>query len=83
VTPEVTPEVLRLLAALTGTMDRRSLQIALGLKAEKNFRLLYLRPAIEAGLIEMTAPERPRSSKQRYRLTARGREILGPQSKES
>ena len=82
VTPEVTPEVLRLLAALTGVMDRRTLQIALGLKAEKNFRLVYLRPALETGLIEMTISDKPRSSKQRYRITAKGREVLGKQTKE-
>jgi ATP-dependent DNA helicase RecG len=81
VTPEVTPEVLRLLGAMTGVMDRQSLQSALGLKAEKNFRLVYLRPALDARLIEMTIPDKPRSSKQRYRLTEAGRAYL-PKNKE-
>lgn len=76
VTPQVTPEVRRLLSALRGDMDRSSLQAALQLKAEKNFRLLYLRPALEAGVIEMTIPDKPRSSKQKYRLTAKGRTLL-------
>ena len=53
-------------------MSRQALQRALGLKAEKNVRLLYLRPALSAGLIEMTIPDKPRSSKQRYRLTQAG-----------
>ena len=56
-------------------MDRNSLQKALGLKAEKNFRLLYLRPAIEAELVEMTIPDKPRSSKQQYRLTDKGQAL--------
>jgi len=73
VTPEVAPEVIRMLSVLKGAMDRRSLQVALGLKAEKNFRLVYLRPALDAGLIEMTHPDKPRSSKQKYRLTDKGR----------
>ncbi|MBN1105125.1 MAG: transcriptional regulator, partial [Deltaproteobacteria bacterium] len=73
VAPQVAPEVTRLLSALRGDMDRQSLQKALGLKAEKNFRLVYLRPALDAGLIEMTVPDKPRSSKQRYRLTTKGR----------
>ena len=68
---------------MTGVMDRQSLQKALGLKAEKNFRLVYLRPALDIGLIEMTVPDRPRSSKQRYRITARGRDILKKHKKES
>lgn len=75
-TPEVTPEVLRLLAALTGVMDRQTLQSALGLRAEKNFRLGYLRPALDVGLIEMTIPDKPRSSRQRYRITRLGLAVL-------
>lgn len=76
VAPEVTPEVFRLLLALKGAMDRQSLQKALGLKAEKNFRLVYLRPAMNLGLIEMTNPDKPRSSKQRYRITVLGQKVL-------
>ena len=75
VIPEVTTEVSRLLRVISGAMERQSLQEALGLKAEKNFRLLYLRPAIEAGWLEMTVPDRPRSSKQKYRHTERGRAL--------
>lgn len=32
---------------------------------------------IDLGLIEMTIPDKPRSSKQRYRITAKGREVVG------
>jgi ATP-dependent DNA helicase RecG len=76
VTPQVAPEVLRLLEAMKGDMSRQALQRALGLKAEKNFRLVYLRPALGAGLIEMTIPDKPRSSKQRYRTTEAGLAVL-------
>jgi len=76
VTPQVTPQVLQLLSVLKGAEDRDTLQRALGLKARKNFRLLYLVPALDAGLIEMTIPDKPRSSKQKYRLTERGKLIL-------
>ena len=75
VTPEVTPEV-RLLIALTGEMARRQLKEALGLKDDEHFRKSYLLPALEAGLIEMTIPDKPRSSKQKYRLTDKGRRRL-------
>jgi ATP-dependent DNA helicase RecG len=73
VTGEVTGEVERLLVALTGEMQRRELQDALGLKHEDHFRNAYLVPALEADLVEMTIPDKPRSSKQRYRLTNKGR----------
>jgi Fic family protein len=74
-TPEATPEVQRLLQVLKGEMNRREIQQQLGLKAEKNFRLLYLGPALDAGLIEMTLPDKPRSPKQRYRLTQSGQMV--------
>ena len=79
VTPQVTPEVIGILSVLKGAMDRRSLQVAMGLKAEKNFRLVYLRPALDAGLIEMTIPDKPRSSKQKCRLTDKGRQAIRQQ----
>jgi len=65
-----------MLSVLKGAMDRRSLQVAMGLKAEKNFRLVYLCPPLDAGLIEMTIPDKTRSSKQKCRLTDKGRQAL-------
>ena len=47
------------------------------------FRNLLLAPLLEQGLIEMTIPDKPRSSKQRYRLTAPGRQVLEQRDKES
>jgi predicted HTH transcriptional regulator len=38
------------------------------------FRNQVLNPLIEAGLLEMTVPDKPRSSKQKYRVTEEGRE---------
>lgn len=73
-TPEVTPEV-RLLMSVTGEMTRREIQDAVGLKDDEHFRKSYLLPALEDGLIEMTIPDKPKSSKQKYRLTQKGKEI--------
>jgi len=73
VAPEVTPEV-RLARVLVGEMTRQQLQEALGMQDDEHFRKAYLQPALEAGLIEMTIPDKPRSSKQRYRLTPAGME---------
>ena len=69
---QVTPEVARLLGVLQETMSRHELMQALGLKDEKHFRQQYQQAAIAQGLVEMTLPDKPRSSKQRYRLTATG-----------
>lgn len=75
-TPQVTPQVLRLLGVMKGIADRDTLQSALGLKARKNFRLLYLAPALLAGLVEMTIPNKPKSRLQKYRLAAKGRALV-------
>ena len=40
------------------------------------FRDQVLRPLLEVALLEMTIPDKPRSSKQKYRLTTKGRDFL-------
>ena len=57
-------------------MSRQALQSATGLKDAEHFRKAYLLPALESGLVEMTIPEKPQSSKQRYRITSLGLEVL-------
>ena len=52
------------LMALAGKRDRTK------------FRNQVLRPLLKAELLEMTIPDKPRSSKQKYRLTTRGRDLL-------
>jgi ATP-dependent DNA helicase RecG len=70
-TGEVTGEVERLVAALKGPMSRVQIQQELGLRHEDHFRAKYLIPALQRGLVEMTIPDRPKSSRQQYRLTAK------------
>ena len=48
----------------------------LGLKHRKTFRANYLKPLMDSGWLEMTIPDKPTSSKQKYRLTDRGRQLL-------
>ena len=76
VTPQVSPQVGRLLAAIQGEMGREALQSVLGLLDRKSFRERYLKPALAAGLIEMTIPDKPNSRVQKYRLTDKGRRWL-------
>ncbi len=75
-TGEVTGEVRKLLRICEGEQARREIQLRLGLKGEENFRKLYLLPALNAGLIEMTIPDKPKSCLQKYRLTEKGQALL-------
>jgi ATP-dependent DNA helicase RecG len=68
--------VQELLAIMVGEMNRKGLQDVLGLKHRAHFREAYLLPALEAGVIEMTLPDKPRSPEQRYRITPLGIKIL-------
>ena len=77
--PHVTPHVERFVAVLQGDMSRAELIDALGLADRDDFAQIYLQPGIDAGLIEMTVPDRPRSLMQRYRLTGLGRQLRGAQ----
>ena len=65
-----------MLSVMHREMTREEIQNALGLSASKNFRKLYLIPALESGVIEMTQPDSPNSPTQKYRLTDKGIKIV-------
>jgi len=70
-------QVMRLLRALRKSQRSTSdLMIELGLAHRPTFRKNYLHPALAAGLIEMTQPDTPRARNQKYRLTARGKQLI-------
>ncbi len=79
---QVTERVGRLVGAIQHEMSRAELQAALKLRDRRSFIDTYLKPALEAGLIEMTLPDRPTSGNQRYRRTPAG-EALARQLEES
>lgn len=81
VAPEVSPEVMRMLAVIQGDMGRREIQTKLGLQDEKDFREHYQQPAAALGLIEMTIPDKPNSRLQKYRLSAAGRALIAARRK--
>lgn len=73
---QVSPQVAAMLKALKGEMTREQLQTSLGLSDRKSFRQRYLLPALEAGWLEMTRPDKPQSRLQKYRLSAAGKAAL-------
>ena len=82
VTPHVTPLVLAVLSAAESPKSRSELQDAAGLKDRKHLRIAVLEPLLEAGWLEMTIPDKPRSSKQRYRTTEAGKRALAQAERE-
>lgn len=59
------------------------LMVIIGRSDRTKFRKQILNPLMDTGLLEMTVPEKPRSSKQRYRTTLAGRAVLENSDKES
>ena len=59
------------------------LMAVVGRSDRTKFRHQVLNPLIDAGLIEMTIPDKPHSSKQRYRITPAGLAVLRNSDKES
>jgi hypothetical protein len=69
--------VRRLLLALKdGEKSSGALRSVMEIKHRPTFRDKHLHTALEAELIELTIPERTSSSKQKYRLTDKGRAAL-------
>lgn len=63
-------------AAVDGPAHRDALLEAVGLKPLSQNYARHVVPLIEAGLLAMTVPDKPRSKAQRYRLTEAGRAVL-------
>ncbi len=72
---QVTDQVKRLILVIDNESSRDFLMRKLNLTHNKTFRDNYLNPAIELGIIERTIPDKPNSSKQKYRLTEKGIQI--------
>ena len=69
---QVTEQVERLLNALENdTLSAKEILAKLNLKHRPTLSSNYLQPALELGLIEMTVPDKPNSSRQKYRVVKR------------
>ena len=71
----VTDPVKNLILVMDKEYSISELMSFMKLAHKPNFRKNYLQPAIELGIIELTIPEKPSSSKQKYRLTQKGKNI--------
>lgn len=69
-------DVDMLRAALEGPVHRDVLLAAAGLKPLSQNYTRHVVPLVEAGLLAMTVPDKPRSKAQRYRITNAGRTFL-------
>ena len=78
VTPPVTPPVKSLLVLLKkkGQLGAQLIREGLRLKDRTHAREAYINPALKSGFIEMTIPDKPKSSLQEYRLTAKGKRVV-------
>jgi predicted HTH transcriptional regulator len=76
VTMQVATQVKQLLSVMTAAHSRQELQTLLGLANREHFRKTYLLPALAAGVIEATLPDKPNSRLQQYRPTDKGRSNL-------
>ena len=90
---QVTPQVgtklalsrhqVEILSKCNEALDLVALMAITGRKDRTKFRQQVLNQLLEAGWIEMTIPDKPRSSKQKYRLTPAGRAVLETQGNAS
>lgn len=69
-------QVAKTLQAAGTDMTRAELQQALSLSDREHFSREYLQPALTNSLVQMTIPDKPRSSRQKYRLTETGEAAL-------
>jgi len=67
--------VHRFIRLINGEVSRNEIMGLLQLKHRRNLTINYLNPAIENKWLEMTIPNNPKSKKQKYRLTAKGKAL--------
>jgi len=68
VAEQVTEQVEKLLAVIgDNEYSTKELMVLIGLKHRPTFRDNYLLPTLKLGYIEMTIPDKPNSSKQKYK----------------
>jgi len=74
--PELSADQMQILNNLSSEQPITNLMAILGRSNRTKFRDQVLQFLIDQGIVEMTIPNKPRSSKQKYRLTGKGIELM-------
>ena len=74
-TEQVTEQVKKLILIMENAQSREELMQLLNLSHREYFRAEFLQKSIELELVELTIPDKPKSSKQKYRLTEKGKKL--------
>jgi len=75
VSEQVTEQVKNLVLVMYKEHNRDELMKLLNISHREYFREKYINEAIKIGIIELTIPAKPTSSKQKYRLTPKGKRL--------
>ena len=74
-TGQVAQEIQMVVKVVDGEMKRSDIQGLIDINHRDYFMDHFLKPALNEGFLEMTIPEKPKSSKQRYKLTEKGKAL--------
>ncbi len=69
-------DIKKLLTELLNPVPISGLMTVLGWKDRTKFRAKFIYPLLEMNIIEMTVPDKPNSSRQKYLVTTQGKSIL-------
>ncbi len=69
-------QIEKLLSSIGTSGNIREFMALLGWKDRSKFRAKYITPLLEQGVLAMTIPDKPNSSRQEYYLTEKGRTFL-------
>ena len=72
---DIPSSVANLVLVMGHEEKRRELQIKLNIKSDDYFRVTFILPALEQGVIAMKFPETPNHPNQRYSLTQKGKKF--------
>ena len=73
---DIAPEHLNVLKLIDKPLSLAELLSHAGRTDRTKFRKRIINPLLDAGLIEMTDPKSPKSPKQKYRITEKGKQLI-------